>query len=191
MSDDIQETPCARKFLNFVAANEERLKRNLRKNVTFDNSLFEDIFQDSILKTYRTLCNTKADIDDFEQYFFIASKFNFINAQNKKRKQQKLTVEIDYNRHDFEDEEYDYDSDFAMERKLQEITADIYKHFGVSDGNLYFSYIMNKVSGITSYGKIAELHNINPKLAKKTIQTIKTYIDNKYADNQPQTPELF
>lgn len=182
----------ARKFLEFVAANDTRLRHNLRKNITYDEELFDDVYQETVVRTYDSLCRNDTEIDDYEQYFFIASKFNYINAQNKKRKEQKLSVDIDYSRHDVGDEPYDYDADFATEKKLQELTADVYDRFGVSDSNLYFSYILNKVSGITSYSKMAAIHNIDVKLAKKIIQEIKTYIDSKYADDKQKLQnELF
>ena len=74
-------------FLQFVAKNEARLKRNLKKNITYNPDLFNDVFQDSIIKVYNAIMNGTV-VDDFEQYFFIASKFCYINEQNKERKKQ-------------------------------------------------------------------------------------------------------
>lgn len=74
-------------FLQYVAKNEARLKRNLKKNITYNPDLFNDVFQDSIIKVYNAIMNGTV-VDDFEQYFFIASKFCYINEQNKERKKQ-------------------------------------------------------------------------------------------------------
>ena len=67
-----------KEFLDFVVKNEKRLKKNLMKNITYDENIFDDVFHDTILKVYETIV-TKGDecnIKDYEQYFFIASKFN-------------------------------------------------------------------------------------------------------------------
>lgn len=76
-----------REFLEYVARNEARLKRNLRKNITYNEDLFDDVYQETILKVHSAIMNGTR-IDDFEQYFFIASKFCYINEQNKERKKQ-------------------------------------------------------------------------------------------------------
>lgn len=75
----------AQEFLEYVAKNEKRLKKNLRKNITYDPYIFDDVFQDSILKVYDSIMNGTV-IEDFEKYFFIASKFSYFNADNKNKK---------------------------------------------------------------------------------------------------------
>ena len=35
-------------FLQFVAKNEARLKKNLQKNITYNPDIFDDVFQDRI-----------------------------------------------------------------------------------------------------------------------------------------------
>ena len=72
-------------FLRYVAENGERLRKNLRKNITYNPYIFDDVFQDSIIKVYNAILKG-ARIDDFEKYFFIASKFCYINADNRQRK---------------------------------------------------------------------------------------------------------
>ena len=75
----------AREFLEYVAKNEKKLKKNLRKNITYDQFIFDDVFQDTILKVYNRIMKGEI-IKDFEQYFFIASKFQYINEDNKNKK---------------------------------------------------------------------------------------------------------
>lgn len=78
----------AQDFLNYVAENEKRLKKNLRKNITYNEDIFDDVFQDTILKVYDSIMNG-THIDDFENYFFIASKFAYFNSDNKMKKHLK------------------------------------------------------------------------------------------------------
>lgn len=75
----------AQEFLEYVAKNEKRLKKNLRKNITYDPYIFDDVFQDSIIKVYDSIMNGTV-IEDFEKYFFIASKFSYFNADNKNKR---------------------------------------------------------------------------------------------------------
>lgn len=77
----------ARDFLEYVAKNEKRLKKNLKKNITYDPDIFDDVFQDSIIKVYDRIMKGEI-IKDFEQYFFIASKFHYINTDNKNKKKK-------------------------------------------------------------------------------------------------------
>lgn len=86
-------------FLQYVADNEARLKKNLRKNITYNPDIFDDVFQDTIIKVYDRIMKG-VTIKDFEQYFFIASKFQYINEDNKVKKRQKV-----------EDSEFEPDDD--------------------------------------------------------------------------------
>lgn len=75
----------AREFFDFVEKNEKRLKKNLRKNITYDPYIFDDVFQDTVIKVYEKIMDG-THIDNFENYFFIASKFSYFNADNKNKK---------------------------------------------------------------------------------------------------------
>ena len=86
-------------FLQYVAKNEARLKKNLKKNITYNPDIFDDVFQDTIIKVYDRIMKG-VTIKDFEQYFFIASKFQYINEDNKVKKRLKV-----------EDREIDTDDD--------------------------------------------------------------------------------
>lgn len=71
-------------FFSFLEKNEKRLKKNLRKNITFNPDIFDDVFNDTVIRVYNAIMNGSR-IDDFEQYFFIASKFAYIAEDNKER----------------------------------------------------------------------------------------------------------
>lgn len=72
-------------FLEYVAANEKQLKKNLRKNITYNEEIFDDVFQTTIIKVYNHIIKGNR-IDDFEKYFFIASKWEYIAQDNKRKK---------------------------------------------------------------------------------------------------------
>lgn len=110
-------------FLKFVAENEQRLKNNLRKNITYDEDIFDDVFQETILRVHSAIMNGTR-IDDFEQYFFIASKFCYINEQNKERKKQENSDrDILWNiSHGYETNQHDVSND--AKRILENITIE-------------------------------------------------------------------
>ena len=110
-------------FLKFVAENESRLKNNLRKNITYDENIFDDVFQETILRVHSAIMNGTR-IDDFEQYFFIASKFCYINEQNKERKKQENSDrDILWNiSHGYETNQHDVSND--AKRILESITIE-------------------------------------------------------------------
>ena len=100
-------------FLQYVADNEARLKKNLKKNITYNPDIFDDVFQDTIIKVYDRIMKG-VTIKDFEQYFFIASKFQYINEDNKVKKRLKV-----------EDSEFEPDDDrFAEEDNAWKIKED-------------------------------------------------------------------
>ena len=76
-----------REFLEYVANNEAKLKKNLRKNITYNPELFDDVFQDTIIRVHNTIMKGQG-IEDLEKYFFIASKFQYINEDNKDKKRK-------------------------------------------------------------------------------------------------------
>lgn len=75
-------------FLQFIADNDKQLRQAVKKNITYDEELFEDVFSDTVIKCYDKIIEGH-EIEDFKNYFFIACKFNYINAQAKKRKMMK------------------------------------------------------------------------------------------------------
>lgn len=79
----------AREFLDFVGKNEKRLKKNLRKNISYNPDIFDDVFNTVIIKIYDAIMGG-THIEDFERYFFIASKFAYFNEDNRVKRRRKL-----------------------------------------------------------------------------------------------------
>lgn len=167
----------ADEFLIFVAKNEKRLKKNLRKNITFDNDLFDDVYSESILKCYETIKKKNLDIEDFERYFFIASKFNYINTQNKIRRRKKITAPIDeaYNLCEF-DREFELHDEPADIKKVNRLKSVLSEVFGVDAASLFMLYYTMKTTGGTNYKEVADEANKTVDEVSATIRTIKEYI---------------
>lgn len=74
-----------REFLRFVAGHERELRRALRKNVTYDPEIFDDVFSATIVKVHDAIASGR-DVRDYRQYFFVAAKWEYINRDNINRR---------------------------------------------------------------------------------------------------------
>lgn len=163
-----------KKFLDYVAKNQRRLRRNLKKNITFDYNLFDDIFQESIIKVYNSIVKNNKEIEDFEQYFFISSKFNFILKQNAEREKTKRRINIDdfCENNDIEDEPY---SEIDTETIIKQVRKLIEDKFGEDNTEIFFEYMMLKVQGGMSYNKFSQVSGYPVSKISDVVSKIKQF----------------
>ena len=171
-------------FLQFVAANEERLKKNLRKNITYNPDIFDDVFQDSIIKVYNAI-EKGARIKDFEQYFFIASKFCYINADNKvknrmKQDDREIFPDIDQDER-FAEEDNGWQIKEDRNNRINELMRYLSKRlnevFSPRECDIFLIYyrLKSEKAGV-SYKKLAKILETDVKEVTNIIQKIKSYI---------------
>lgn len=178
-------------FLEFVAKNEKRLKKNLKKNITYDEDIFDDVFQDSILKVYERIMKGER-IKDFEQYFFIASKFHYINTDNKNKKMKNCSDRnlISYfNESDF----LTYDNQWKLQEEKNEQINKLFKYlskklsevFLPSECDIFLIYyrLKSEKAGI-SYKKLAKITDKSTQEITDIIKKIKKYIKNNAEINE-------
>lgn len=187
-------------FLKFVAENESRLKNNLRKNITYDEDIFDDVFQETILRVHSAIMNGTR-IDDFEQYFFIASKFCYINEQNKERKKQENSDrDILWNiSHGYETNQHDVsndakrilenitieDNEWRIQEERNERINELMKYlskklnevFTPAETDIFLIYyrLKSEKAGV-SYQKMARITEKSFSEVSQIIQKIKAYI---------------
>lgn len=171
-------------FLQFVAKNEARLKKNLRKNITYNPDLFDDVFQDSIVKVYNAI-EKGARIKDFEQYFFIASKFCYINADNKMKNRQKnddreIFADID------KDERFaEFDNTWQIKEDRNNKINELMKYlsnrlnavFNPRECDIFLIYyrLKSEKAGV-SYKKLAKILETDVKEVTNIIQKVKAFV---------------
>ena len=190
----------AREFLEYVANNEARLKKNLKKNITYDDDIFDDVYQSTILKVYDSIMNGTT-IDDFEKYFFIASKFNYINEDNKKKKRAKsddnailwrishghenthnqvtqsgqvLMERIEDNGDEYQLKEEKNDKINELFKFLASRLSEVYSPSEVDIFLIYYRLKSEKTK--MSYKKMAQITNKSTKEIASIIQKIKLFI---------------
>ena len=171
----------AKEFLEYVARNEARLKKNLRKNITYNPDIFDDVFQSTIIKVYDRIMKGTV-IKDFEQYFFIASKFEYINEDNKIKKRQKIEdSEIDTDDDRFAED----DNAWKIKEERNENINDLFKFlskrlnevFSPAEADIFLIYyrLKSEKAGI-SYHKMVKITGRKFSEISQIIQKIKKFI---------------
>ena len=130
----------ANDFWKYVRENMNALKKAVKKNITNDNDLFDDCFNETIIKVYNSILKNGTIIDDYKQYFFLACKFTFIYRQNKKRKEEAQSIRdyFDIN-DDFIDDDFDEEERYEnIVDIIDKIKADVIKNLGEYYAEIYF-----------------------------------------------------
>lgn len=190
----------AKEFLEYVAKNEKRLKKNLRKNITYNEDIFDDVFQDSIIKVHDSIMNGTR-IDDFEKYFFIASKFSYFNADNKNKRDikqndkdilWKISHGYENNKGDIsedakrlidelviEDDEWKKkeEKNENINKLFQFISNRLNEVFSPAECDIYLIYfrLKSEKAGV-SYQKMAKITNRTLSEISQIIQKCKKYV---------------
>ena len=78
-------------FMLYVWNNRDELNKAIKKNITMDDELFEDVTADTLARIGEYIINKKQFIRDFKSMYFMAAKRQFIAEQNKKRDKLKCS----------------------------------------------------------------------------------------------------
>lgn len=163
----------ANEFLSFIAKNEKRLKHNLKKNITYDANIFDDVFQNTIVKVYDSIVKNDRIVEDFERYFFISSKFEYILQDNRAKKAKNVTDDIESAK-DICFEDSNENTDEEMCALLSELTSYLKENYGETNAAIFLDYFQMKSEKKCSYKKIADDYNLPTKIVCKLINGIKS-----------------
>lgn len=72
-------------FMLYVWNNLDALNYALRKNITYDPDLYDDVTADTLCRIGEYIINKKVFIKDFKGMFFLSAKRQYVAEQNKKR----------------------------------------------------------------------------------------------------------
>ena len=72
-------------FFKYVIENKRELQKSLRKNITYDPDIFDDVTCNTITRIAEYIVKNGVKINNFKFFFFIAAKREYIAEQNKKR----------------------------------------------------------------------------------------------------------
>ena len=180
-------------FYQYIIRNEKQLKQEVRKNITYEEELFDEAYSDTIVKVANAILVNHKIIEDFRYYFFISFKQNFIQLQNKKRKIDKLKT---YGYKDCEGliiEDYDNEERYERIRILFKWLSDyLEEHFPPNEVDIYIVYYFLKVGkNRVSYKKMADIYDVELKYITNVIQNIKRFVKNDEIINKKKEEILY
>lgn len=180
-------------FYQYIIRNEKQLKQEVRKNITYEEELFDEAYSDTIVKVANAILVNHKVIEDFRYYFFISFKQNFIQLQNKKRKIDKLKT---YGYKECEGliiEDYDNDERYDRIKILFKWLSDyLEEHFPPNEVDIYIVYYFLKVGkNRVSYKKMAEIYDVELKYITNVIQNIKRFVKNDEIINKKKEEILY
>lgn len=180
-------------FYQYIIRNEKQLKQEVRKNITYEEELFDEAYSDTIVKVANAILVNHKIIEDFRYYFFISFKQNFIQLQNKKRKIDKLKT---YGYKDCEGliiEDYNNEERYERIRILFKWLSDyLEEHFPPNEVDIYIVYYFLKVGkNRVSYKKMADIYDVELKYITNVIQNIKRFVKNDEIINKKKEEILY
>lgn len=163
----------ARDFLDYIGRHEERLRHNLAKNVDWDRELFENTFQDTVIRIHDAILRNDPDIGNYETYFYKASRKRYQTLTKKRRFRRSKELPLEDNR----DEEKKAEEEPASVAELKEL---IVQQFGSEAAELFLDYMGRKVTGRVSYRDYGLETGIRSITVKDTVTYIREYLRKKY-----------
>lgn len=190
--NDFYEKHC-NDFYQYIIRNEKQLKQEVRKNITYEEELFDEAYSDTIVKVANAILVNHKVIEDFRYYFFISFKQNFIQLQNKKRKIDKMKT---YGYKDCEGliiENFDNEERYERIRILFKWLSDyLEEHFPPNEVDIYIVYYFLKVGkNRVSYKKMADIYDVELKYITNVIQNIKRFVKNDEIINKKKEEILY
>lgn len=190
--NDFYEKHC-NDFYQYIIRNEKQLKQEVRKNITYEEELFDEAYSDTIVKVANAILVNHKIIEDFRYYFFISFKQNFIQLQNKKRKIDKMKT---YGFKECEGliiEDFDNEERYERIRILFKWLSDyLEQHFPPNEVDIYIVYYFLKVGkNRVSYKKMADIYDVELKYITNVIQNIKRFVKNDEIINKKKEEILY
>lgn len=182
-------------FMLYVWENLEELNRCIRKNITYDPDIYDDVTSNTLVRIAEYIVRKQQYIRDFKNMFFLSAKREYIAEQTKKRERQKNSNR-DFLDNVYNGEEKRNKADTAVFYRLvdnnttpDEIAAErthkLFRYLEdklneTFDGNevdifLIYFRLKSERKGI-SYKKLASIMDKDVKYITKTIVKIKKYI---------------
>lgn len=185
-------------FFKYVIEHERELKYALRKNITYDEELFDDVTADTLCRIGEYILRKQAYIKDFKGLFFISAKRQYIAVQNKKREMEGkmnrtlfINMSEDYMKAEKQEDVNSYlelaENDgeaLTLEKKAENthklfkyLEEELNKRFEGNEVDIFLIYfrLKSERKGI-SYKKLANIMDKDVKYITRTIVKIKKYV---------------
>lgn len=171
-------------FYDYITDNYEQSRHEVMKNITYDPDIFDDAYNDTVIKVANVI-NEGREIEDIRYYFFISLKWNYINMQNRKRRMLSRTTgvmpdgERDTGRALLLDEEYSEERYEKVMTLWDFISEKLERQFEPGEVDIYLIYYKLKSTGSSlSYKKLSDITGIPVKDITNIIQKLKKFVRN-------------
>lgn len=170
----LQKTPeeRGREFLEYVGRSLHRLRHNLKKNISYDPDTLDDVFGYTVLRVYDAIVKRGVKVEDYEQYFYMSSRLNYIKTEERCRKRRaRLTFVSSL-------------PDVAEESPglnacaVEELRKELESLFGKEITDLFFRFMEAKTTERISYRTFARREGLSPTFVARQIGNIKKYLRN-------------
>lgn len=167
----------AKDFMNYIAKNEKELKYILAKNITYDKDIFDDVFNDTIIKVYNSILKNGTDVSDYKNYFFTSLKWTYVLTDNRNKKYKNSSVRDYFDNNDLIEEETDEEERFEkIVDTIEIIKNEIKEKYGEWYTTVFFEYYNCKATEGCSYKKLAAKLGTTIKQIQMVIKEIKQFV---------------
>lgn len=143
-------------FLDYVAMHGETLMRNLRKNVKFEDDLFMDVYQETVVSVYEAIVEKGVEVRNIEKYFFKASVNNYLRARSERDARRNSRVGIEGGRAPVADTPEDPAPPHDAAATLARVERHIEATYGHTAARLFMAYYRRRVErGFNNYKAFA------------------------------------
>lgn len=167
------------KFLQWIADNEKEMRKALRKNCTYDDEIFDDVFSEAIINVHSTIVKNDREVDNIKNYFFLALKWQYQMRQNQHRKRGKEAVRDYWQNHTITDTAEDEEAkDADINNALQMMREVLTEQYGERWTEIFFVYWDGRSKNNTSYQAIADKFGITGSIEplKSQLQKMRAYV---------------
>ena len=159
------------RFYCYITDNYEQSRHEVMKNITYDPDIFDDAYNDTVIKVANVI-NEGREIEDIRYYFFISLKWNYINMQNRKRRMLSRTTGVMPD--GMLDEEYSEERYDKVMTLWDFISEKLERQFEPGEVDIYLIYYKLKSTGSSlSYKKLSDITGIPVKDITNIIQKLK------------------
>lgn len=168
------------KFLQWIADNQKELVKAVKKNITYDPDIFDDVFNESILNVYNTIVKNNQEIANIKNYFFLACKWQYQMRQNQHRKHTEAMMREGWQHLSIIDETPDEEAkDADITEAIDQMKECLLEQFGEDNTEMFFVYWEGKCRNDMNYQTIAEQYSLTLTAAKRIISEMKQYVVNE------------
>lgn len=161
-------------FLCFIAENIKQLRRAVKKNITYNPDIFDDVINTAIVKVHNAI-EAGRDVADFKQYFFTAAKWEYIHTDNATRRKAAINAPLSA----ADGEPVPTNPTADLRPILYDLRAVIDKAHGREARTLYERHKNGE-----SFAKIGRELGLNPRRIAPTVHAVEMFVATDPAARQ-------